>query len=277
MNNSIVNVVPAYRSRKRHALREYQFIELNHDANIATLVLNRPPLNVMTIAMMREMGTALDAIGTDQTLKALVVKAADGSRAFSAGVEIAEHTADKVEEMLNVFHHIFYQLVELDIPSIAVVDGAALGGGCELALACDMIVASERAKFGQPEIQVGVFPPIAAIMLPGIIGPKKAAELLLTGKRIDAHAALQIGLVNDVLPSDKLPEATEKLLATITALSGAALRLTKRAYRIGLAGDVASKLAQAEKLYLDEVMATHDAHEGLAAFMEKRAPLWTNS
>lgn len=258
-------------------MSDSQLITWSQSGGVGRLALNSPPLNVMTIPMMREIGAVLDTLVDDRTLKALVFEAVDGSKAFSAGVDIADHTEDKVGDMLTTFHHIIRVLARLEIPTLAVVDGAALGGGCELALFCDMILASERATFGQPEIQVGVFPPIAAILLPSVVGSKKAVELLLTGNRIDAHEGLRIGLVNRVVPSEELDAATDEILASLTSLSGAALRLAKRAYRMGASDEFEARLTEVERLYVDDLMSTHDAHEGLAAFMEKRTPVWTDS
>lgn len=258
-------------------MADFEHITWQQAGGVGRLALNNPPLNVMTIAMMREIGAALDAAVDDSSLKVLVFEAAAGCKAFSAGVDVADHTADRVGEMIETFHHIFRVLARLEIPTLAIVDGAALGGGCELALFCDMVLASERASFGQPEIQVGVLPPIAAIALPSIVGPKRAAQLLLTGQRIDAAEAHRIGLVNHVLPPDDLPAAAEELLASLAALSGAALRLGKRAIRIGGADAFEARLDEVERLYLDDLMNTHDAHEGLAAFVEKRDPVWTDS
>jgi len=246
---------------------------------VAQLTLNKPPLNVLDIAMMREINTALEGLGDDAGVKVLVFEAAEGSKAFSAGVDVSEHTADKVGEMIEVFHRIFRLLDGLEIPTVAVVGGAALGGGCELVLFCDMIIASEKASFGQPEIQVGVFPPIAVAALPGIIGPKKALEMVLIGDRIRADEALRLGLVNKVVPVEELRAAADEFVGKLAKLSGAVLRLTKRAVRIGSGGgsavsSFADGLAAVEELYLGPLMDTEDAHEGLTAFMEKRAPVW---
>jgi cyclohexa-1,5-dienecarbonyl-CoA hydratase len=253
---------------------EFQHIAFEKRDGVARLVLNKPPLNVLDIAMMREINTALEGLGQDPGVKVLVFEAAEGSKAFSAGVDVSEHTADRVEEMIGVFHRIFRLLDELEIPTVAVVGGAALGGGCELVLFCDMIVASEKASFGQPEIQVGVFAPVAAVALPGIVGPKKAIELLLTGDRIRAAEALQLGLVNKVVPPEELRAAADEFVGKLTKLSGAVLRLTKRAVRVGSVGSFGDGLAAVEEVYLGPLMATEDANEGLAAFMEKRAPVW---
>jgi cyclohexa-1,5-dienecarbonyl-CoA hydratase len=255
-------------------MTEPKHIIFRIDNGVARLTLNRPPLNVLDIAMMCEINTALEALDGDRPVKVLVFDAAKGSKAFSAGVDISDHTADKIEEMIEVFHRIFYLLDELEIPTVAIVGGAALGGGCELALCCDMIIASEKAGFGQPEIQVGVFPPVAAVALPGIIGPKKALEMMLTGDRIRAAEAERLGLVNKVVSPDELEATADDFVAKLANLSGAVLRLTKRAIRQGGAGPFAEGLAAVEELYLGPLMATEDAHEGLAAFLEKRTPAW---
>jgi cyclohexa-1,5-dienecarbonyl-CoA hydratase len=252
----------------------FQHIRFEKKDGAARLVLNKPPLNVLNIAMMREINTALESLSEDAAVKVLVFEAAEGSKAFSAGVDVSEHTAEMVEEMIEVFHRIFRLLDALDVPTVAVVGGAALGGGCELALSCDMIIASEKASFGQPEIQVGVLPPIAVIALPGIIGPKKTMELVLTGDRIRAAEAERLGLVNKVVPPDELGAAADDLVGKLSKLSASVLRLTKRAVRVGSVGSFGDGLAAVEELYLGPLMATEDAHEGLAAFMEKRAPLW---
>jgi cyclohexa-1,5-dienecarbonyl-CoA hydratase len=254
----------------------FEHILFEVKAGIARLTLNKPPLNVLDIAMMREINTALDELDGDAGVKVLVFDAAEGSKAFSAGVDVTDHTADKVEEMIEVFHGIFRRLDQLELPTVAVVGGAALGGGCELVLFCDMVIASEKATFGQPEIQVGVLPPIAVAALPAIIGPKKAMEMVLIGDRIQAAEAERLGLVNKVVPPEELRAAADEFVGKLAKLSGAVLRLTKRAVRIGSAGSFADGLAAVEELYLGPLMETEDANEGLAAFMEKRSPVWKN-
>jgi cyclohexa-1,5-dienecarbonyl-CoA hydratase len=252
----------------------FEHIRFDVSDGVARLTLNKPPLNVLNIAMMREINSALEGLGDDPSVKVLVFEAAEGSKAFSAGVDVSEHTADMVEEMIEVFHRIFRLLDGLEAPTVAVVGGAALGGGCELVLFCDMVIASEKASFGQPEIQVGVLPPIAVVALPEIVGPKKALEMVLTGDRIRAAEAERLGLVNRVVPPEELQAAADEFVGKLAKLSGAVLRLTKRAVRLGSAGDFIEGLAAVEELYLGPLMAAEDAHEGLAAFMEKRSPVW---
>jgi cyclohexa-1,5-dienecarbonyl-CoA hydratase len=253
---------------------EFQHITFEKQDGVARVTLSRPPLNVLNIAMMREINAALETLGDDSAIRVLVFDAAEGSKAFSAGVDIADHTADKVAEMIEVFHGMFRLLDKLDVPTVAVVGGAALGGGCELALFCDMVIASEKASFGQPEIQVGVFPPIAAVALPGIIGPKKAMEMVLIGDRIRAAEAGRLGLVNKVVPPEELRASADEFVGKLANLSAAVLRLTRRAVRLGSSAPFGEGLTAVEELYLGPLMATEDAHEGLDAFLEKRAPVW---
>jgi cyclohexa-1,5-dienecarbonyl-CoA hydratase len=243
----------------------------SHDA-IARVTLNAPPHNILTIPIMRELGAALATLKHDTSIKAVVLNA--HGKSFCAGVDVADHTADKVDEMLRVFHRIFRQLWAMPQPTLAAAQGAALGGGMELALGCDMIVAAERAKFGQPEIKVGVFPPIAALLLPSLVGRGKALQLLLTGETISAHEAKSIGLVQEVAPEAEFEAKVNALVAQLQAQSGAVLRLTKRA---ALIGESHTALADIERIYLSELMQTADAQEGLAAFMEKRAPIWKDA
>jgi cyclohexa-1,5-dienecarbonyl-CoA hydratase len=177
-------------------------------------------------------------------------------------------------KMIEVFHKIFRLMDQLKVPSIAVVNGSALGGGCELALYCDMVIATERAKFGQPEIQVGVFPPIAALIFPRTIGRKKAMELILSGETISAQEALALGLINKVVPEASLTQEANGFIEKFTKLSGVVLKLTKEATLAGLNDDMDQGLKAIEKIYLDRLMKTDDAIEGLKAFLEKRKPTW---
>jgi cyclohexa-1,5-dienecarbonyl-CoA hydratase len=239
---------------------------------IARLTLNRPPLNVLDIATMRELTAALCDAGAD-TRTRVVVLAAQG-KVFSAGVDIQDHTAERVEEMLSVFHNLIRVVWALEPPTIAAAQGSALGGGMELAFACDFIVASEKAKFAQPEIQVGVFPPIAALALPHILPRKRAFEMILTGDAVDARTAERLGLVNVVAGPEEFENELNAFAGRLNKLSGTVLRMTKRAMQIPLRGENEQALREIEKLYLGELMQTADAQEGLAAFTEKRAARW---
>jgi cyclohexa-1,5-dienecarbonyl-CoA hydratase len=253
-------------------MSDYEFLSVDVSEGIATITLNRPPVNVLHIPMMTELNSVLESVLGGENLAAIVLRA-DG-KAFCAGVDVADHTADKVGEMIRQFHGIFRKLAGTDALTIAVVNGAALGGGCELATFCDIVLASERAKFGQPEVQVGVFPPIAACVLPPQIGIKKAIELNALGSTIKADEAHRIGLVNQVYPVDGFDAAVDEYLAQIRKLSRPVVRMAKRATVRVMREQILTHLEQVEKLYLDELMKLSDAHEGIAAFVEKRSPNW---
>ena len=249
-----------------------QFVGWQVREGVGTLTLKRPPLNVINLAMIRELASALSAAARDESLRVLVVRAE--GKLFSAGVDVADHTADKVGEMIPQFDRVCTTLADFPTPTVAVVHGHALGGGCELVLCCDLIVAAEGANFGQPEIKLATIAPVAALRLPGLVGYRRAAELLFTGEAIGAVEAARIGLVNRAVPAGELDQAAEQVVGKLLALSGAALRVCKRAARLGDDGWSARSLPAAEKLYLEDLMSTADAREGVASFIEKRSPAW---
>jgi cyclohexa-1,5-dienecarbonyl-CoA hydratase len=250
----------------------FQHIRTEVVGGVGTITLNRPPVNILNIEMMGEINQALREFKAEKGLKVLVFQAE--GKAFSAGVDVGEHLGDSVKEMIDVFHGMFRLMDELQAPSVAVVNGSALGGGCELALYCDMVLATQRSTFGQPEIIVGVFPPIAALIFPRIIGRKKAMELILSGKTIGAHDALEMGLINKIISEDSLEQETRQFVDEIARNSAVVLRLTKKAATEGLCDDVEEGLRRIERIYLEELMRTEDATEGLRAFLEKRKPVW---
>lgn len=256
--------------------KEFDHIRFNIEDRVARISFARPPVNILNIAMMREINEALNDCGLDRELVAIVFDAAPDCRAFSAGVAIEEHAVETTFQMLDSFHAIFRALEQIARPTIAVIDGPALGGGCELVAACDIAIASDRARFGQPEIKLGVFPPVAAVLLPRVIGDKRARELILTGEMIDASEALQLGLVNYVVPSEALEQKTGELLAKFRELSAVALEHTKRAIDAGQGRSLDAALRQVEDMYLHDLMKTHDATEGISSFIEKRKPVWRN-
>lgn len=253
---------------------EFQHIGFTISDRVARITLSRPPVNILDIAMMREINEALNNCALTRDLAAIVFDAAPDCRAFSAGVAVEEHVADTVFQMLDSFHAIFRALEQIGRPTIGLVDGPALGGGCELVAACDIVVASDRARFGQPEIKLGVFPPVGAVLLPRVIGDKRARELILTGDMIDAEEALRLGLVNYVLPSEELEAKISELLGKFRELSAAALEQAKRAIDSGQARSLDASLTEVENMYLHELMKTSDAIEGVSAFIEKRKPIW---
>jgi cyclohexa-1,5-dienecarbonyl-CoA hydratase len=253
-------------------MTQFRLIRYLEDYDVARLVLARPPLNIMTVEMLREMTAALDRVASRPGLKVLVLSA-EGST-FSAGVAVDEHVGPRLKDMLESFHEVFRRLHALDCLTLAAVRGAALGGGAELAAFCDVVMAADDARFGQPEIKLGVFPPIAAIHYPRRLGVGHTLSLLLSGEIIDAAEAARIGLVDIVVPADGLAEAVDRRLAHFRSRSAAVLRLTKRAVLGSLGAPFEAALSTVEDLYRYELMATEDAAEGLRAFLERRTPVW---
>jgi cyclohexa-1,5-dienecarbonyl-CoA hydratase len=248
-------------------------IQFRVEDRVARITLARPPLNVLNIAMMHEITAALTE-SAQREIVAIVFDADKACRAFSAGVAIEEHVEETIYQMLDSFHAIFRQLEQIGKPAIGLVDGAALGGGCELVAACDIVIASDRSRFGQPEIKLGVFPPVAAVVLPLVIGEKRARELILTGEIIDAVEASRLGLCNHVVPSPHLDAKLLEVLAKLRELSGTSLQFARQSLDLGRGRTLEAALTQQENFYLHELMKTADANEGIKAFMEKRKPVW---
>lgn len=250
----------------------FKWIRYAADYDVARITLVRPPLNILTIPMMQEIAAAL-ALAADQTsLKVLVV---DGEgKGFCAGVAVEDHVADRVKPMLEAFHDIFRRLRQLPCATVAAVRGVALGGGAELATFCDVVVAADEATFGQPEIKVGVFPPIAALHYPRRIGAARTIALLLSGEVLSAAEAQRLGLVDRVVTAAALDDAVEAQVARFRAHSAAVLRLTKRVVMESLETPFEQALPLLEDIYRYELMTTADASEGLRAFVEKRKPVW---
>lgn len=253
-------------------MSEFAFLRFREQYDVARLTLARPPLNVMTIEMMSEINAVLVRAAKNPSLKVLVLEAE--GKAFSAGVAVEDHLGARVKPMLDAFHQIFRGLRALECMTLAAVHGAALGGGAELATFCDLVVASEHATLGQPEVKVGVFPPIAAIHYPGRVGVARTLRLLLSGEVVGAAEAERIGLVDRVVPADRLAETVDAEVERFRAQSAVVLRLTKRAVRESLGAPFDQALSTLEELYQYELMTTEDAAEGLRAFVEKRTPVW---
>lgn len=248
-------------------------VRLDEQERIATITIDRPPLNVLDMATMDELGRTIREVSKKGTAGVIIIRSA-GEKVFSAGVEIKEHTPDLVPGMLDTFHGLVRLLLEIDPVSIAEVQAPALGGGAELALACDLVVAAEESRFAFPEIELACFPPVALATLPLRVGPQRAAELVLTGGAISAGEARQMGLVNRVIPRAGLSEATAELARNLCKKSPEVLRLTTRLLRKMVSQPYTGRLQQAEDAYLKELLPSHDMQEGIRAFMEKRKPKW---
>ena len=247
-------------------------VHLEIGDGLARITIDRPPLNVLTIAMLDALADALARAAATDSVR--LVRLGAAGKAFSAGVDVQDHIGDKVDTMMAALARLFDTLERVPMPTVAVVHGAALGGGCELALGTDLCVAADAASFGQPEIRLGLFAPPASVILPRIVGERRALGLLLTGATLEASEAERIGLVNRVFPADGFESEVEAWLAGLLAYSGAALRLAKRAVREGRRGSESDARARVDRLYLEELMRTADADEGLRPFVEKRPPVW---
>ena len=251
--------------------RSFQNISLDLRDSVATLTLNRPPLNILNIQTLQEMNEAIESLNKKSGVRVLVVTS-EGEKAFSAGVDVAEHTKDKVKEMVDIFNQFFFLLEDVDGVTIAAVKGAALGGGCEVAMACDLIFAADNLKIGQPEIKLAVIAPVACAYLPRLIGLSKANELLLSGDLIGAEEALRIGLINKVVSLDSFEQELQSFVKRFSSNSLVGIKHTKKSIRLGLKDSYPQSLEKIGQLYLQELMDTKDANEGLSAFLEKRKP-----
>lgn len=246
-------------------------VELKLERRTAWITLDRPPLNILDIATMEALGKAVEKALAKCDF--LIFQGA-GVKAFSAGADVADHTPKRVGKMLAAFHATFQKLSESDCIKIAAVHGYCLGGGMELASVCDFVLATESAQFGQPEIKLGCFPPVAMITLPHLIGMRAAAHLILTGHQISATEAYRLGFVTRVVPDYELPAAIAALLEELRALSPAVLKLASRTLRRFHSEAFENQLEDVERVYLSELMQKKDAQEGIRAFMEKRTPAW---
>jgi cyclohexa-1,5-dienecarbonyl-CoA hydratase len=243
------------------------------DSPVARISLQHPPLNVIDIPMMEDLAQCLGKIEGRPDVSVIVISGE--GKAFSAGVDVATHTPDKVEGMLVKFHAVIRGLVATKKVTIAAVHGHCLGGGAELAMVCDIVYTTESAQWGFPEIKLGCYPPVACTALAALVGQKRAAELILTGRMIGGKEAAEIGLANRAVSENGLATAVNDCVRHLRKLSPAALVLAKKASYAWDSMHFDKGLARAERIYFDELMKTSDAHEGVRAFMEKREPKWT--
>lgn len=240
---------------------------------IARITFHHPPLNVIDFQMMDEL---LEAIQTlEQHSEVSVVILSGGERGFSAGVDVAIHTPDKIETMFQKFHGVIGALSKCRKITIAEVHGICLGGGAELAMICDMVYTTEKAKWGFPEINLGCYPPVACAALSALVGQKRAAELVFTGRAISGAEAAAWGLANEAHPEGELQEVLQGTLDYLQKLSPAALSVAKKAFYGWDSIHLDKGMARAEKIYIEELMQTEDVKEGINAFMQKRKPEWT--
>ena len=248
-------------------------VRVRRDGGIAWVTLDRPPLNVFDIALLGELESALVTLQADELLRLIVLEGA--GKVFSAGVDIGEHLGDMLGPMLDAFTRAAMSVLEGDVPVLAVVQGAALGGACELIALCDLALVADDARIGVPEISLGVVPPVAAAVFPGLIGRQRAAALVLTGEALSGAEAARWGLVWRSVPAEQLREEAAAVIAGFERKSAAGVRLARRSLRVG-AGTLAAMIERANTLSLEAVPSSPDAQEGLRAFLEKRLPRWTH-
>ena len=250
-------------------------VRLEKAGRVISITLDHPPLNIMDISQLRELDAVLNTCASDPGADVVVLRGA-GERAFSAGVDIKDHSREKVPEMLEVVHGALRKLLAIPQVTIARVQGVCLGGGCELASCCDFILAAENSSFATPEILVGCYPPVALARFSSLLGYRRAADLILTGRSISAEEALSMGLISRVAPQGQLETALAALLDELLGKSGAVLRVTLKGLReLSLRG-FADALQRSEQIYCDELLKTEDVEEGVRAFLAKRKPRWTH-
>lgn len=247
-------------------------IRTSVEDGIGRLVLDEPPLNILSQKLLGDLRQELDSVAAEKTLRVLILSA-EGKH-FSAGADVGEHLPPAYEKMIPEFIETVAAIDSFPLPVIAAVKGRCLGGGFEVAQAADMIVAGEGAMFGQPEIMLGVLPPAACAVLPDICSAGQTAEIVFSGEALNAKQALQAGIILRVVPDDQVEADALELAGKIARHSGAALRVTKKALRAGMADQRSAALAEVGRIYVDDLMRTEDAVEGLQAFLEKRKSVW---
>ncbi len=254
-----------------------KFIRWDASGAVGHLTMNRPKQNIMNIEMLKEMARAIDSLDLREDVRLILLDSSPECEGyFSVGVEAEGYTSQMVFQMMDAFHNVFRTMNEVSKPVLAVVDGIASGAGAELAACCDLVIATENAQFRQPEIKLGVFPPLGAVVYPRVIGPRRTMEMLLTGDPINAQMALQMGLVNRVVPRSALKETVDGLVKRISDQSGPVLQLLKRVIFEGTWRPFHEALKKAQDIYLNQLFELEDSQEGLRALVEKRKPVWKN-
>ncbi len=258
----------------RVAVKPLKYIQFEIANCMARLTMSHAPHNVLTVPMMKEMAEAIESLNGRTDVKAILLQSSQ--QAFSAGISLEDSRPDRVFQTLDAFTRVFQAMVDISKPVVVVVNGPAIGAGSELVGFGDVVIATPKAKFAQPEVKLGVFPPFAAVMLPQIIGQKKAYELILTGEALSAEDALRFGFVNKVVPEADLPAYVESVMARISEFSGPVLEVTKRVIGNSIGQPLKQAMKTSQDLYLNELMSLEDVQEGLRAVIEKRKPVWKN-
>jgi cyclohexa-1,5-dienecarbonyl-CoA hydratase len=273
----IVESRPAVEVRtepKRRNPEEFEFVQFHISSGIARLTLNRPDHNLLNESMMRELVDGVSIASERDDVKLIVLDSA--AKVFCGGIDIGEYTSERVFQMLDAFHSVVAGMLESSKPVMTVVNGPAIGGGAELAAFGDLVIATPKARFAQPEITIGVFPPLASTILPFLVGPKIALELVLLGEPVTAERALELNLVNRLVPESKLENTVNEVAARITGHSGPVLTMAKKAILGGMGLSLRDGLKNSMNIFLNELYRLEDSQEGLRALVEKRKPNWKN-
>lgn len=249
-------------------------VSLEHSDGIATLTLDRQPRNLLNIELLEGLNETLLELRSHPQIKVLVFRGR--GPAFCDGIDVEDLTPDRVTRLLHVFHRVFETVRMLEVIAVAAVDGAARGGGFELALGCNLIVAAESATFALPEIRLGVIPPLACVVLPRIAPRRKAMEWILLGEEVPAAELERYGVVVRVWPDSEFEEQLGAFVERLASPSGPVLQLAKRAQLEAYYATYEEALYKVENLYLRELMALRDPAEGIRAHLEGRAPRWVN-
>jgi cyclohexa-1,5-dienecarbonyl-CoA hydratase len=249
-------------------------VKVRIDGEVARLTLDRPDHNLLNERMLCELASGINILGEQYNIKLIILDSA--GKTFCGGIELGEYTQRRVFQLLDAFHCAFSAMLDTSKPLLVVVNGPALGGGAELAALGDLVVATPKARFAQPEIKLGVFPPLAAAILPYILGPKQALELVLTGEAMSAERARELGLVNWLVPENELQKKVDDVIAKVTAQSAPVLTMAKKAIMGSLGLPLRDGVRNSMKVFLNELAELEDSQEGLRALVEKRAPKWKN-
>jgi cyclohexa-1,5-dienecarbonyl-CoA hydratase len=259
---------------ERRKPEEFQYVKFRMDGGVARMTLNRPEHNLLNEAMLRELADGIVHAGEQSDVKLIVLDSA--FKVFCGGIDIGEYTSQRVFQMLDAFHAVFSAMLDVGKPVVCVVNGPAIGGGAELAAFGDLIIATPKARFAQPEISIGIFPPLASTILPYLVGPKIALELVLTGEPVTAERALELGMINRLVPEAQLEQTVADLVNRINAHSGPVLMMAKKAILGGMGLSLRDGLKQSMNIFLNELYRLDDSQEGLRALQEKRKPNWKN-
>ena len=269
-----VNVEEFVTRPERRSPETFEFVKLRVVGAVARMTLNRPEHNLLNEGMLRELADGVAFAGEREEIKLIVIDSA--CKVFCGGIDVGEYTSQRVFQMLDAFHAAFAGMLEVGKPVVCVINGPAIGGGAELAAFGDLVVATPKARFAQPEITIGVFPPLASTILPFLVGPKTALELVLTGEAVTAERALELGIVNRLVPEAQLEATVNDLVTRISSHSGPVLTMAKKAILGGMGLSLRDGLKHSMNIFLNELYRLEDSQEGLRALVEKRKPNWKN-